>query len=183
MRRIAVLLLCVFLCTACGADDGDLTPIMQMRQNLNRGINCSFQTEITADYGDGIYVFSMDCIFDAAGDLRFEVVKPDTISGISGIVSQSGGKLEFDDQVVLFSALTQGEITPIIAPWLMMNVINSGYISGVNDEKVYTIKDTFKGEELLVLVTLQDNASLSYCEIFCHDRCVLSLRISDFCFL
>ena len=187
LKRIVILTVCVFLLSACVSACGnrvdDLAPMMQLRQDLAKADGCSFLAEITADYGDRIYNFTLKCTTNATGDAYFEVMKPESIAGISGRVSPIGGKLEFDDQVLLFSGLTQGQITPVIAPWLMIKAITGGYISAVNNDMVVTINDTFSGDELLTLLTLQENARPSYCELFYKNRRILSLHISDFCIL
>ena len=139
--------------------------------------------EVTADYGDRSYTFVIECGTDDTENLHFELLEPDTVAGIRGSISQSGGKLKFEDQVLLFAPLTQGQLTPAIAPWLMYEAITGGYIQGVTrdgEQLVYTINDTFASEELTVLLTLQKNSRPSYCEIFWNNRRILTMNITAF---
>lgn len=179
---IAVILVAVLL-LGCGKQDGDLSPMMDLRQRLGQGAGCSFCAEVTADYGDRFYTFVMKCSVDETASLHFELIEPETISGICGTVTQSGGKLEFEDQVILFEPLTQGQLPPAIAPWLLYKTMTSGYIRAVSrdgEALMYTIDDTFASDELTAHLTVQKESVPSYCEIFWNNRRILTLNISAF---
>ena len=70
---------------------------MELRSKLLQANNCSFEAEITADYGDRIHIFTMDCMADRNGNITFTVTKPESISGIQGTLGGEGGKLTFDN--------------------------------------------------------------------------------------
>ena len=61
---------------------------LAFRERLLQGEECSFEAEITADFGDKLYTFLLNCQGNADGSLSFSVQKPDTISGISGTVKE-----------------------------------------------------------------------------------------------
>ena len=55
---------------------------MSLRSRLLAG-TVSFDAEITADYGDELYTFSMHCQSDLQGQVTFTVTQPENISGIT----------------------------------------------------------------------------------------------------
>ena len=57
---------------------------LDLRSELLKASECRFSCEITADYSDKVYTFSMDCQCDPQGNLTFAVTAPETIAGITG---------------------------------------------------------------------------------------------------
>ena len=55
---------------------------MKFRETLLAAQSCSFDAEITADYGDSLNQFRMGCQADSSGTIAFEVLAPETITGI-----------------------------------------------------------------------------------------------------
>ena len=90
-RLLSVVCL-VFFFFGCQRTDSLLNEAIALRNNVLNSDGCSFQTKITADYGDRLYVFTMDCKTDRAGDLTFVVQEPETIAGITGNISGTGGR-------------------------------------------------------------------------------------------
>ena len=79
---------------------------MALRSRLLAG-TVSFDASVTADYGDSLYTFSMHCQTDTQGQVRFTVTQPETISGITGTIDGTGGKLRFDDQILTFPLMAE----------------------------------------------------------------------------
>lgn len=185
MIRLMIVLLLIAILPGCGTKEPGVDRAMDLRQRMTAG-SFSFQCEVTADYGDRIYVFSMDCVADATGNIQFKLLQPDTVSGISGSISQHGGKLTFDDQVLLFEPLTQGELTPSIAPWIMVKAIQGGYVRSVENQNSHfeiVIDDYHSGESFKALLTVDQTLYPEMCEIIWNNRRVLSIRINGFQYL
>ena len=183
MKRVIGLFLFFALLTGCTWDKSDISDGLKLRQQLQSGDRYIFTAEITADYGDRIYTFLMDCGFDSSGDVDFKLVQPESIQGISGSVSQVGGKLLFDDTVLLFEPLTQGQVTPVIGPWMMVKAIQGGYINGISEEngcKELVIDDTYGTENFRVLLQLLEDDSPCGCEIYWQNRRILTIKITNF---
>ena len=89
----------------------------------------SFDAEITADYGDKTYTFAMHCESDTKGDMTFTVTAPESIAGISGTISASGGKLTFSDTALAFDLMADDQLSPVSAPWILMKTLRSGYLT------------------------------------------------------
>ena len=123
MKRIVTAVCLVLFLTGCAGVDDSLDRAMALRAKLLASQGVRFDAEITADYGDSTYTFSMTCSSDNQGNVSFAVVQPESIAGISGTVSAEGGKLTFDDKILAFDILADGLISPVSGPWVMMETL------------------------------------------------------------
>ena len=184
MRLIALCVVCGILLCGCGGEQ--LDEAMKFRQKVLESDGCTFQCEITADYLEKIYTFTMECSVDKAGNMSFQVIKPDSISGITGKIDQKGGKLTFDEQALGFELLADGYITPVSAPWLWMKTVRGGYIeSCCYDDDYYriTCNDSYEEDALQVDMWLDADLVPARCEMVWQGRRILSLDVSNFSYL
>ena len=159
---------------------------MAFRAKLLAAAGCSFDAVITADYGDVTYTFTMKCSTDQQGNLRFSVAEPQTISGISGIVSATGGKLTFDDKVLTFGLMADGLVSPVSAPWLLMKTLRSGYLSSCGREGGnlrLSIDDSYEEDAMHLDIWLGEGDLPARGEILWQGRRVLSIEVENFTFL
>ena len=184
MKRLFILLIAVLTLSGCSGDTTDTA--LRVRQQIYNSGGCTFTAVVTADYGDSLYEFEMECQTDASGDLHFYVVSPQTIQGITGYIRDKGGELTFDDQVLAFELLADGQITPVSAPWIVMRTLRSGYLNGVADidtGTMLTIDDSYDEGALKVNIWL-DEKDLPVCaEIVYDGRRILSIQISGFAYV
>ena len=185
MKRLMGLLLMIVLLTGCADDSGQMDRALNLRGKLQQSA-VSFDTVLTADYGDKIYTFSMECQGDKLGNLKFTVTEPQTIAGISGMISKGSGKLTFDDKVLGFDILADGLISPVSGPWVMLETLRSGYLTScvTEGENLHiTIDDSYE-ETALHLDVWLDAADLPQrCEIYWQGRRLLSMEVINFNFL
>ena len=119
--RVFVSALCiVFFLVGCGNRNEPLNHAMELRNKFQSSNGCKFNAEISADYGDKIYQFLMECQVDKNGDLTFCVKEPVSISGITGVIRNEKGSIVFDDRVLGFQTIADEQITPVTAPWIMI---------------------------------------------------------------
>ena len=130
MKKGLALVCLVFFLTGCSAES-ELEQGMAFRDSLLSGKGCSFEASITADYGDELYVFTMDCKGDNLGNVEFRVIAPETISGITGTISEAGGALTFDDTALHFDLMAEDTLSPVSARWIFLKTLRSGYIGSV----------------------------------------------------
>lgn len=148
--------------------------------------SCAFSAVMTADFGDKVYEFTLDCTSDTEGAVTFSVTKPDEISGIGGSIHANSGKLDFTDSVLAFPLLAEGEITPVSGPWILVSTLRGGYLSscGMDGESLrLTIYDSYREDALLLDVWLNAENLPTRCDIFWQGRRVLSMDIKDFRFV
>lgn len=185
MKRLwAVLVLSIVLC-GCGMQDDSLQRGMQLRENILNN-SCSFTAEIMADYGDTTYTFSAGCTADPDGNLSFVVLSPESIGGITGKITSESGYLTFDDAVLAFPLLADGEVSPVSAPWLLVNTLRSGYLSsaGMDGENLLlTIHDSYEEDALVLDIWLDEQNIPIHADILWQGRRVLSISVKEFAFV
>ena len=171
------------LCLVGCSSESALNEPMTLREKIIAASSCSFDATVTADYGEMIYSFGMHCIFDQMGNMRFSVTEPESIAGITGKIVNDEGALTFDDRVLVFELLSDGQVTPVSAPWLVMRSLRSGYIrsSGRSDDGCkIIIDDSYTEDALKVDVWLNENGVPRSAELVWQNRRILSVSIEEF---
>ncbi len=182
MRKLGAIVLLLCVLTGCSGKQEQLEGMLALRQELLQK-TCGFRAEVTADYGDKTYSFSMDCQADEKGELKFTVVEPETISGISGVIRKGEGALVFDDTALSFELLTDELLSPVSAPWILMKALRSGYIlsGGTEGQKTHiTLRDSYDSDAMRVDVWLDENQKPVQGEILWKDRRILTITIKNF---
>ena len=182
MKRALAMILTVFLLTGC-SKSGSIDGALVLREQLLKSNGCSFDALITADYGDKLYTFSMHCQTNNQGDLTFSVTEPQTIRGITGVISSEGGKLTFDDQALAFEMIADGQITPVSAPWLFIRTLRSGYIAYSGEDEAYTrvgFDDSYRDDALHLDIWFAENNLPVHAEILWQGRRVVSIDVINF---
>ncbi len=181
--KITLILLCLALVlTGCAAADDTLDRAMALRASLlARG--ASFDADITADYGDRVHTFSMACTVTDQGEMTFTVTAPESISGVSGKVSATGGKLTFDGHVLAFGLMADGLISPVSAPWVLVKTLRSGYLTACTREGELlrlTIDDSYAEDALHLDIWLGAGDMPVSADIMWQGRRLLSISIKNF---
>lgn len=182
MKCILSIFLILLFLPACGNHEDCLQQGIQLRQQLLEN-GCSFVADITADYGDKTYTFSVGCTADRSGDIRFIIIAPETIAGISGQLSNEKGFLTFDETVLAFPLLADGEVSPVSAPWLLLNTLRSGYLSSAGKdgtETVLTIYDSYEKESLQLDIWLDETGYPKFADVLWQGRSILSIAVKEF---
>lgn len=181
MKRLWALLPVLILLGGCGADDA-MEEAVELRSRCLGAQQVSFTAGITADYIDTVEQFTLECGVDSAGVLTFEVTQPEEISGITGMVSGDAAALTFDDEVLAFPMMAGDRLSPVSAPWVMMQAIRSGCIVSVVREGELlhmTIDDSYDDDALTVDVWTR-NGAVESAEISWDGIRQVSMQIGDF---
>lgn len=184
-KAVWVLALAVIL-AGCSAVKSEMDRAMELRTQLLKSQGCTFDAAITADYGDKLYTFSMNCKSDPKGNLEFTVVEPKSIAGISGAISEGTGKLTFDSTVLEFPLLADGLLTPVSAPWVFARTLLSGYLTsaGTEGENLrLSVDDSFRDDALRLDIWLDSENIPIRSEILHGGRKILSLNVTNFAIL
>lgn len=182
LKRICILLAVCILLSGCAGGQNELNRVLQLRARLQEN-GCSFVAVITADYADYIYTFSMSCTADSNGNVCFEVIEPETISGIRGEISSDGGKLLFEDVALSFSMLADGQITPVSAPWLLVKTLFSGFLSAAatEGELLHVMaNDSYYDDALLLDIWFSSGDHPVKADILYRDRRIMSIKVENF---
>ena len=183
MKMCAVILVLFLLFSGCSGPPSEMEIGMELRSKLLQASGCSFDAVITADYGDKIHTFTMQCSGDAKGDLSFTVTEPETISGISGKLSGDGGNLTFGDTALHFDLLAEEQLSPVSAPWILLKTLRSGYITSVcteGDSIRLSIDDSYEADALQLDIWLDLQELPARAEIMYDGRRILSVAVANF---
>lgn len=185
MKRVLIYLVGLMLfASGCSFENHELDRMMSFRASLLSGMGCSFKADITADYQQEVYRFVMDCKSDELGNLQFTVQEPESISGISGEISEDKGKLTFrNDTMLAFETLTDEQITPVAAPWILLKTLRGGYVTSCCKEEDLlrvTIDDSYRDDALHVDIWFDAENNPLRAEILWKDRRILTLEVTNF---
>lgn len=183
MKRLVALLVAVIMMSGCSGRNDALNQAMELRAKLLGSGGCSFRAKVTADYSDKVHSFTMDCQTDLKGDLSFSVIAPDSVAGIQGVISGAEGMLTFEDTVLAFPLLADGQLSPVSAPWIFIQTLYSGHVKfcGMEGEEVHvSIDDSFDDDALRLEVWLDDNLLPCRGEILYRERRILTIVIENF---
>lgn len=183
MKKWAIWLVALVMLTGCSGKNKALERGLSLRTRLLQGESCTFSLEITADNGEQICTFCMDCQADSKGNVSFTVTAPESIAGIGGSLSSEGGKLTFGDTVLDLGTLAQGRITPISAPWLLIKTLRGGCITAAGEEGGLlrlSVDDSYADDSLQLEIWCDDADLPVKAEVVWEDRRILSLVIQNF---
>ena len=186
MKKYVLLALCVFLFSGCSEYPKEIETALELRSKLLQAQSYSFVAEVTADYGDKLHSFTMNCTAGANGNIEFTVSKPDSISGISGTLDGEGGKLTFDDTALHFPLLAEGQLAPVSAPWILIGTLRSGYITSACTEDGIirlSIDDSYEDDPLRLDIWLNTDNIPDHADILFEGRRILSINVKNFAIL
>ena len=182
MKVLTVFLSFLFLLTGCNKQNDCIDKLLSVRSRLNES-GCEFYAQIRADYGEYTHTFGLECRTNEHNKLVFTVQWPETIKGISGIFDNVGGRLTFDDNVLAFSPLSEGLLTPVAAPWVFYSALKGGYINcgGTADQYYkFQINDTYQNHSLMVEILTDSNVIPVCAEIYWDGYRIISMEIEAF---
>lgn len=183
MKKYAALFLFFTLLTACSAKTNEMEAGLELRSKLLQATACSFEAGITADYGDKIHTFTMNCNANSKGDITFTVKEPDVISGISGTLSGEGGNLTFDETALHFELMAEDQLSPISAPWIFLKTLRGGCITsaGMDHERILlSIDDSYEEDALRLDIWLNSENVPEEAQILFDGRRILSVSVEHF---
>ena len=183
MKRACALLILIAFLSGCADASSELERGMALRAKILKAQQICFTADISADYGDSIQLFSVKCSSDAKGAVTFEVTAPESIAGITGSLSDDGGKLTFDDTALHFTLLTDEQLNPAGAPWMLIKSLRSGYLraAGIEDGVLrLTVDDSYAEDALQLDIWLDESDLPSRAEIGYNGKGILTLSLKDF---
>ena len=186
MRVLATVVVVFLFLSGCSSGDAGLEGAIAFRDRLLDASECGFKAHITADYGTELDTFTMTVISDSEGNVAFEVLEPDVISGITGTVTRAGGALTFDDTILGFPMLAEGRLAPVSAPWVLIRALRSGYISSVGREGELwhlAVLDSYEEDALLLDVWFDSDWQPVHSEFLYKNEKILTLALEDLRFV
>lgn len=183
MKKLLAALLALVILTGCTGKRDEMDRVMTLRATLLACEMCTFDSKITADYGDAVQTFSLRCEGRSDGTLGFEVLEPETISGITGRFAAGKGELTFDDVALAFPLLADGQVTPVSAPWILLKTLLGGYLTACSMEEDLlrvTINDSYEEDALQLEVWLDSEDRPVQAEIVYDGRRIITMEVGSF---
>lgn len=183
MKKLAYMMVLLLALWGCSRENVGIDRAMNLRTSLLNGNGCAFDAKITADFGDKTYEFSLQCQADQKGDLRFRVQKPEGIEGITGSISEEGGKLTFDNRALAFPLLADGILSPISGPWVMIKAMRSGYVRlSAQEEQLLriTVDDSYAEDAVTIDLWIDAENRPVRADLYENNRRIMVLEIENF---
>ena len=89
---------------------------------------CSADLEITADYGQRVYEYTISLSYEQEGDTVLTVLEPEEVSGITARISDGETSLEFDGIRLETGPLPGDGLSPIEGLPALLTCAREGYI-------------------------------------------------------
>ena len=182
MKKLGFCFLLLVFLGGCAEEPNEIQRGMELRSKVLQAEQWCFDADITADYGDKLHQFSLSCRVEGDGDMEFQITAPETISGITGEIDSEGGKLTFDDTALYFELLTDDQLSPISAPWVLVKALRSGYLTSACQEEDglrLTIDDSYEDDALTLDIWLNEQELPKRCEILYDGSRILTLDVKN----
>ena len=125
---LLTLLLSAALCGCGGGDDGNELAL-ELRAAFIAMESCSGTMEVTADYGERVYEYTVEFSEKKDKGLDLVLTAPEEVAGITAHVAQGQTALEFDGLVLETGPLNQEGLSPLDALPAFLEAMRSGYIA------------------------------------------------------
>jgi len=127
LRRIlslALSMLTLLCLSACTGKEKGAAAAAEIAEKYS-GTAIEAEVEITADYGERVYIFSAEYAGTAEGG-RITVLEPANIAGVSARIENGGAVLVFEGVELNTGALADGDISPMSALTGLMAAWSAG---------------------------------------------------------
>lgn len=140
-RRICALMMTLVLLTGCsrGGQEANRSAeelALSIRAEYLAMTACAASVDITADYGQRVYEYSMNISWRKGGETQLTITAPENIAGITARIQDGNSYLEYDGASLETGVLSGTGLSPIEVVPAAMNYILSGYIGECDFETV-----------------------------------------------
>lgn len=189
MKRIKWLILYLagagLLLSACaGSQDGEVQRALDFRTSLLASEQCTYTADVTAEVGQRVYDFTLDCSYHPQDDhAELTVVAPDTIAGIAAAVEGETAQVSFEDTSLEFGTMAGGRIAPLQLPQLLGNAWTYGYVESQAKEQdgwLVTYRVGYGNDERLICTRFDEEMTPLQSEVYYDGSCVLTAEIKSY---
>ena len=131
--RMIPLLLCVCLCGCVGEpEDNELT--LQLRADFLSRTGCSGTMDLTADYGQRVYEYTVEFFETEKDGLTLTITAPEEVAGITAKIADGQTALEYDGVQLETGPLNSDGLSPMDALPAFFNAMESGFMAETGSE-------------------------------------------------
>ena len=140
-KRLCALMMILFLLTGCSGGDkeGGYSAeelALSIRAEYLAMTECSTTVDITADYGQRVYEYTLDVAWQKNGETVLTVVAPEKIAGVTARIKAGSARLEYDGASIETGMLSAEGLSPMEAVPAILEYIFSGFIAECDFETV-----------------------------------------------
>ena len=133
-RRLCALMMILPLLAGCGGGDkegGNSAEelALAIRTEYLAMTACAATVDITADYGQRVYEYTLAVSWQKEGETLLTVTAPENIAGITARIKNGSTYLEYDGASLETGTLSGDGLSPMEAVPAMLEYIFSGYIA------------------------------------------------------
>lgn len=133
MRRLtACVLMTILLLSGCQAGGGGESAdelAAAIRDEYQHMAGWSATADLTADYGEKVFDFTLDVQWQREGETVLTITAPELLSGITARVAKGETVLEYDGAGLSLGLLDGDGLTPVSAVTALMARIDQGYMA------------------------------------------------------
>ncbi len=130
---MTALLLAALLC-GCGGENGGNQQTLALREAFLSMESCSGSMEVTADYGQRVYEYTVEFSGDGNGGMNLVLTAPEEVAGITAHIAQGQTALEFDGVALETGPLNQEGLSPLDALPAFVAAMQTGYLAESGSE-------------------------------------------------
>lgn len=140
-KRICALMMTLVLLTGCsrggqGASRSAEELALSIRAEYLAMTACTASVDITADYGQRVYEYSVNISWQKGGETVLTITAPENIAGITAHIQDGNSYLEYDGASLETGLISDAGLSPIEVVPAALNYILSGYIAECDFETV-----------------------------------------------
>ena len=129
-----MLLLCLIL-AACGEEPSYDEEALRLRTDYLAMQSCQGTAEITADYGQRVYDYTVDFSWQREGEAVITIKSPQEVAGITARLGNGESQMEFDGVALETGPLSEDGFAPGDCIPAMIEAIQTGYIAQSGEEE------------------------------------------------
>ncbi len=191
-KIISCVLMITLLLTGCGKENNDSPENLaaQIRAEYLSLSGWSAVVDLSVDYGEQVFDFTVDASWHREGDTVLTVTKPDLVAGITARIRDGETLLEYDGAGLSLGMLDLSGLTPVSAIPALMKYVTTGYLArcswsgeGENRELVILCRDPNavpqEGTEAILYLDPVTH-SLKRAEVSVNGELRLTAQFTDF---
>ncbi|MCI5498279.1 MAG: hypothetical protein MR419_01910 [Clostridiales bacterium] len=128
-----LLLLAAALCGCTGADDENQLAL-QLRSDFLAMDGCNGAMEVTADYGQRVYTYTVEFSGTKKDGITLVITEPEEVAGITARIASGKTYLEFDGVQLETGPLNEDGLSPLDALPAFLTAIKTGYMAETGSE-------------------------------------------------
>lgn len=129
-----LLLLPVILLCGCTGEQEDNDLALQLRADFLDRTGCAGTMEVTADYGQRVYQYTVTFSGNEKDGLSLVITAPEEAAGITATIAQGQTFLTFDGVQLETGPLNETGLSPLDALPAFLTAMESGYIAETGTE-------------------------------------------------